>query len=99
MRGMATQQQVPAPPEPSATPLSWVYIIGGCVFPFLDVLPQLRQLDIGGGLGRMFGLIFFPFLIAYLVKGRKRDLKGFSRWFFWLCLIVGVGGLRYTHQP
>ncbi|MGH9710116.1 MAG: hypothetical protein ACRD37_06185, partial [Candidatus Acidiferrales bacterium] len=49
--------------------------------------------DIGGALARTTGMLLFPFLIAYAVRGRKnkRDWNSFARWFFWLALILGSG--------
>jgi hypothetical protein len=41
-----------------------------------------------GFLGAWTGNLIWPLLIAYLARGRKRDWRAFSRWFFWLTLIV-----------
>ena len=99
MQGMATPQQVPTPPSTSATPLSWAYVIAGIL---LVVLPQLlfvRTFElIADGIVRSFGMMFFPFLIPYILKGRKGDLRGFSKWFFGLCIFAGIAGLPYAQH-
>ena len=73
-------------------------------------LVVLGQMSIHGVLSRIEQLgdrlrvamdpgVFFPALIAYFVRGRKGDWKGFSRWFFWLGLFLPTGILRSALQP
>jgi hypothetical protein len=40
-------------------------------------------------LGTLIGFLFWPAVIAYLVKGRKGDWNGFGRWFFLLAILWG----------
>ncbi len=45
---------------------------------------------IGGAFGRTLGILLVPFLIAYLVRGRKGRWDSFARWFFWLGIMAAV---------
>ena len=40
--------------------------------------------NIAGFIELIAPMMFFPALIAYLIRGWKGDWRGFSRWFFWL---------------
>lgn len=47
-------------------------------------------------IGRAVGMPLLPFLIAYVLRGRKkkRNWNSFARWFFWLALILAA--LQYN---
>jgi hypothetical protein len=76
-------------------PLSWVGI------GFVTVLAVFAQwvignpYDIGGAFGRSLAVPLIAFLIAYLVRGRKKNWDSFARWYFWL--VLGLMVLSSAH--
>jgi hypothetical protein len=44
--------------------------------------------DIATFLGAWTGTLIPPAVVAYVVAGRKADWARFSRWFFWLALLI-----------
>ncbi|MGH9793493.1 MAG: hypothetical protein ACRD5G_01860 [Candidatus Acidiferrales bacterium] len=75
------------------TPWSWVLVAFAIVWCWLAAwasTPGRRSLVDAYIIGGAVGAAFFPFLIAYVVRGRKkkRDWNSFARWFFWLALII-----------
>jgi len=94
---MATPQQVPL--KPDKTRVSWGYILVTILLGFLVRAQQIGRGDIAGAIGFVVGMMFFPTLIAYLIRGRKGDLRGFSRWFFWLGLFsLLAAAYNASHQ-
>ena len=85
---MSTEHINPARSPENRTRLRWGYITVPILLSFLAVLPQVVRLDIGGAIEWVVGVLFFPALVAYLVRGRKSDWKGFSTWFFWLGILL-----------
>jgi len=71
-------------------PLSWTAVVLVIVLTGLSAWARGNPYDIGGTFGRTVGVLLIPFLIAYLVRGRKRKWDSFARWFFWLGLIAAV---------
>ena len=95
---MATPQQVPLKPDKTQLRWSgWFYILVPILLSLLGRAQQIRQGDIGGAVGQTFGVMFFPFVIAYIIRGRKGDLQGFSRWFFWLGILLAAGSSSVSH--
>lgn len=53
--------------------------------------------DVPSWLGGWIGSMALPALIAYLMRGRKKNWAGFARWFFWLTIIMV--GINHTIVP
>ncbi len=87
---MATAPQVPieASPKWLKNHLNWGYISTPIIFYFLVYVLPTSGDHIAGGIGKWVGSMFLPALIAYCVRGRTGDWRGFSRWFFWLGLFL-----------
>lgn len=70
--------------------LSWVAI--GLATALVGFAAWVRgnPYDIGGAMGWAIGVLLIPFLIAYLIRGRKRkrNWDSFARWYFWLALLA-----------
>ena len=66
--------------------MSWA-LIGG-VTVLAGLLAWVRSQTIGGTVGGALELLLIPFLVAYLVRGRKskRNWNSFALWYFWLAL-------------
>src|SRR5438876_5603032 len=65
---------------------SWALI--GVVTVLAGSLAWVRSQSIGGTVGGALELLLIPFLVAYLVRGRKskRNWNSFALWYFWLAL-------------
>ena|SRR5216684_4395645 len=73
------------------------YILVPIVVTFvIRLLPQ--PLDIGGSIGYTAGVMLIPSLVAYLMRGRKGDWRGFSRWFFWLDIFSFLLAFNAAHS-
>jgi hypothetical protein len=78
--------------------LNWGYMSTSLVLCLITTLPQLRSLHTAPeGIGSFMGIMFWPFVIAFIVRGRKHDWRGFSQWFFWVTLFC-VGAQGYRHE-
>lgn len=83
----------PIPETPAAvgsrvgTRASVPYLVGGILVSSLWAF-ALGRGDPAAFLGSLVGKMIWPTLIAFAVRGRKRDWSGFSRWFFWLALLL-----------
>ena len=73
------------------TKLNWVFMGLTILFCFGANLPQMEAGDVGGGLARITAVMLLPFLVAFVLRGRKGDWKGFSKWFFWVTIILLLG--------
>ena len=69
-------------------PFGWFIIAFAILFCWLGVGASYPDV-LGKAMG-MMGAMLFPFLIAYVLRGRKkkRNWNSFARWFFWLALIL-----------
>ena len=79
----------PLPPSAfdAPTKLNPAYLVAG------PAVAGLWSLGAGGGdlatlLGAWTGTLIPPAVVAFVVAGRKADWAGFSRWFFWLALLI-----------
>ncbi len=77
------------------TKLNWTYMGLTILICFMDNLPVMQAGDIGAGLARMIVLMLFSFLVAFVLRGRKGEWKSFSKWFFWLTLILLAGTTKH----
>ncbi|MGA2606742.1 MAG: hypothetical protein ABSH01_04710 [Terriglobia bacterium] len=71
------------------TKVFWWFLLVSCALCVLEGLPIAIRGDPGGAFGYMVGFAFFPFLVAYIARGRKGDWDSFSKWFFFGILICG----------
>jgi hypothetical protein len=67
-------------------PLSWAAVGLVTVLAMFAQWVTGNPYDIGGAFGRSLAVLLIAFLIAYLVRGRKRNWDSFARWYFWLVL-------------
>jgi hypothetical protein len=63
--------------------LFWCYVYAVLA----EKTPYMSYFD-PGLMGYWFGTLVFPFSIAYFIGGRGRDWEKFSKWLFWLGLII-----------
>jgi hypothetical protein len=70
--------------------ISWFLIAFVTILAGFAAWVRGNPYDIGGAMGRAIGALLIPFLIAYLVRGRKRNWDSFARWYFWLALLAIV---------
>ena len=52
----------------------------------------------GRGCRRASASLLLPFLVAFVLRGRKGDWKGFSKWFFWVTVIMLYAVYWNHHQ-
>jgi hypothetical protein len=71
------------------TKVYWWFLVVSSALCVLEALPIAMRGDPAGALGYMTGFAFFPFLVAYIARGRKGDWDSFSKWFFFGILICG----------
>jgi hypothetical protein len=67
---------------------AWSWVLVGFVTILVGFASWVRgnPYDIGGAVGRAIAVLLMAFLVAYLVRGRKRNWDSFARWYFWLAL-------------
>jgi hypothetical protein len=76
------------------TKLNWVFIGLAIFLCLLANFPQMEAGDVGGPAASLL----LPCLVAFVLRGRKGDWKGFSKWFFWVTVIMLYAVYWNHHQ-
>jgi hypothetical protein len=75
------------------------YLLVGVLLAGVWALGARHRGDVSRFVGAWLGSLVWPALIAYIARGRKGDWRAFSRWFFWLALLIPPALRTLTHMP